>query len=267
MKFTTKTEEIKLNKINLMTEEQKEKRKKIEIEYYKNNKDRIKENSKKYYENNKDRIKENSKKYYENNKDVISERSKQYRETNKIITEEEKQKKKIYQKQYRENNKNKIKEKNIEYRKNNKEKIIKTQKEFRERNKIKLKEYQREYMKKRLKLDILFKIKQNIRSLISNSIKLKGLKKNSKTENILGCTFDEFKIHIESKFESWMNWNNQGNPVDGILEFNKTWDIDHIIPISNAKTEEEVIKINHYTNFQPLCSKINRQIKQNKLDF
>jgi len=241
MKFTTKTEEIKLNKINLMTEEQKEKNKEYQKQYREANKNKLKAKAKEYYQNNKDKIKE----YQESNKDNNKEKSKQYRVINKEI----------------------LKEKNIEYRKNNKEKIIKTQKEFRERNKIKLKEYQKQYMKNRLNSDIVFKIKQNIRSLISFSIKSKGFKKNSKTEDILGCTFEEFKIHLESLFLPWMHWKNYGNPADGILEFNKTWDLDHIVPISSATTEEEVIKLNHFTNLQPLCSKINRQIKQNKIYF
>ena len=30
------------------------------------------------------------------------------------------------------------------------------------------------------------------------------------------------------------------------------WAVDHIIPISWAKTEEEVYRLNHYSNFQPL---------------
>ena len=40
------------------------------------------------------------------------------------------------------------------------------------------------------------------------------------------------------------------------------WDLDHIIPVSSAKTEEELIKLNLYENFQPLCSKINRDLKK-----
>ena len=61
-----------------------------------------------------------------------------------------------------------------------------------------------------------------------------------------------------------MCWTNRGNPKDGTLELNKTWDLDHIIPISLAETEEDIIRLNHYTNFQPLCSYTNRFIKRNK---
>ena len=57
-----------------------------------------------------------------------------------------------------------------------------------------------------------------------------------------------------------MNWNNYGI-YNG--EFNYGWDLNHIIPISSAKSEEEIIKLNHYTNLQPLCSKTNRDIKRN----
>jgi hypothetical protein len=77
----------------------------------------------------------------------------------------------------------------------------------------------------------------------------------------LGCSFEEFKIYLESKFESWMSWENYGK-YNG--ELNYGWDIDHINPLSNAKTEEEIYNLSHYTNLQPLCSKINRDVKRNK---
>ncbi len=39
---------------------------------------------------------------------------------------------------------------------------------------------------------------------------------------------------------------------------NKTlWHLDHIVPVSVAKTEQEIIKLNHYTNFRPLWAKEN----------
>ena len=57
-----------------------------------------------------------------------------------------------------------------------------------------------------------------------------------------------------------MTWDNKGL-YNG--ELNYGWDVDHIIPIDTAVTEDDVIRLNHYTNLQPLCSKINRDIKKN----
>jgi len=130
-------------------------------------------------------------------------------------------------------------------------------------NKDKIKEIRNRYKKKKYNSDPLFKIKENVRNLIRASLNSIGKKKNTKTELILGCSFDEFKTYIESLWQPWMNWDNKGNPKDGIYEPNKTWDIDHIIPSSNAITEDDVYKLNHYTNYQPLCSYYNRFIKRN----
>ena len=57
-----------------------------------------------------------------------------------------------------------------------------------------------------------------------------------------------------------MNWEN-----NGVYDKNKmTWQLDHIKPISLAKSEEEVILLNHYTNFQPLES-LKNILKSNKI--
>jgi len=165
--------------------------------------------------------------------------------------------------------KNKAKETNKTWRKNNLDKLKKDYNKFLELNK----DYQKNYAsinrdkinirnKKRRDNNPNFKVKENVRTLIKNSLKYKGIKKNQKSVEILGCSTDEFKQHLESKFESWMNWSNYGNPKDGILETNKTWDIDHIIPLSTAETDDDIIKLNHYTNLQPLCSYKNRITKR-----
>lgn len=107
-------------------------------------------------------------------------------------------------------------------------------------------------------------IKERIQSLICNSFIKKSIIKEELIPNILGCTYEEFKIHIENQFQPWMSWDNYGK-YNGELNFG--WDFDHIIPISSATSEEEIIKLNHYTNFQPLCSKTNRYIKKNKLNY
>lgn len=176
---------------------------------------------------------ERNKKYKLKNKSVINLKNKKYRE-------EEKETIKERNKRYREKNQETIKTKNKIYRENNKEK----------RN---------EKDKKRREIDYLFKIKHNISSLIRKTFKQKNYKKQTKTTEILGCSMDEFKLYIQSKFESWMNFENHGvyNALD------KTWQLDHVIPISAAKTEEDVIRLNHYTNFQPLESMENIK-KSNK---
>lgn len=167
------------------------------------------------------------------NKDKIKEQKREYRKSNTY-------------KQYRINNSEKIKEYNKKYYKENK-RMINTQKLI--------------YIKNKYKNNILFRLSNNIRRSISLSFKNNGYTKNNKTFEILGCTFEEFKLHLESKFQPWMTWDNYGL-YNG--ELNYGWDIDHIIPSSSATTEEELIKLNHYSNLQPLCSKVNRDIKRNK---
>lgn len=173
-------------------------------------------------------------KYYGQNKDELKDKFKNYYYENHA-------EQKLRKKTYDENNKDKIKI----YREN-------------------YKPIRNEKHKERIVNDSLYKVTCNIRSLIKKGFKNSSYIKNSKTQQILGCSFEEFKLHLESKFEHWMTWENMGNPKDGIYELNKTWDIDHIIPSSSATTEDEIIRLNHYTNLQPLCSYVNRFIKRDK---
>jgi hypothetical protein len=132
----------------------------------------------------------------------------------------------------------------------------------RESKDVRDKEY--EQTKIRLKNDPLFKLTNSIRNLIRISFNYSGYGKKSKTYQILGCSFEEFKSHIESKFEPWMSWENRGL-YNGEKYYG--WDLDHIIPISSVKSEEDIIRLNHYTNFQPLCSYTNRYIKKDLLEW
>jgi hypothetical protein len=143
------------------------------------------------------------------------------------------------------------------YGKSNKEKARKHSKKYYENNK----EKKILYIKNRKKIDPLFALSLSVKNVIYKSLKRNGYEKRNRTYEILGCTFEEFKLHIEKQFKNWMSWENYGK-YNG--KFNYGWDIDHIIPISLAETEEEVINLNHYSNLQPLCSKINRDIKKDK---
>lgn len=120
----------------------------------------------------------------------------------------------------------------------------------------------REHIALRREFDPLFKLSRDIPNLVRLCIKRYGFTKRSKTALIIGCDWITLKSHIESKFENWMNWDNRGKYNGGL---NYGWDIDHIIPVSTAKNEEEMIKLNHYTNLQPLDSFINRYVKSNKI--
>lgn len=122
--------------------------------------------------------------------------------------------------------------------------------------------HQNIYYKNRIKNDPAFKIRRNIKRNIIFSLKRNNLIKNTKTQIILGCSFEEFKKHLESKWEPWMSWNNYGL-YNGTPNYG--WDIDHIVPSSFGLTIDEIYKLNHYTNLQPLCSYVNRAIKQDNL--
>jgi hypothetical protein len=155
-----------------------------------------------------------------------------------------------YYVKYREENKEKLKERSKKYYQNNKEKL----KERRGENKEKYNKWEREKRKN----NPLYKFKKNFTNKLRKSLKLWG-GKNSRTITILGLSINDFRLHLENQFEPWMNWDNYGL-YNG--EFNYGWDIDHIIPSSTATTMEEMVKLNHYTNLKPLCSKINRDIKR-----
>jgi hypothetical protein len=107
-----------------------------------------------------------------------------------------------------------------------------------------------EYRNKRTKEDNLFKFKLGVRCNIRKSFNRGSnqFRKDAKTESILGCTIEEFKSYIKSKFTNKMTFDNYGK---------NGWHLDHIIPLSTAKTYEDVVKLCYYTNFQPLWAKDN----------
>jgi hypothetical protein len=74
---------------------------------------------------------------------------------------------------------------------------------------------------------------------------------------LLGCSLEQARKHIEHQFKEGMNWGNCGF---------RGWHIDHIIPCSafDLTKIEEQKKCFHYTNLQPLWAKDNLR-KSNKL--
>jgi len=115
-------------------------------------------------------------------------------------------------------------------------------------------ERRKERFKFRFNNDPLFALKKRLRILVRGSFRKSGYTNfKTRTEEIVGISFNEFKLYMESKFVDGMNWDNRGD-----------WHIDHIIPLSTAKSEQELIALSHYTNLQPLWAMDNLK-KGNKI--
>ena len=97
--------------------------------------------------------------------------------------------------------------------------------------------------------DELFRLRNNISTLIRRSIKNGGYRKSTKTMSIIGCSFNQLLEHLN---------NNQY----GFKYGDDNLDIDHIVPLCNAKSEEELLELNHFKNLQLLPSEYNRNIKK-----
>ncbi len=174
------------------------------------------------------------------------------------------EKQKVRSKIKYEKNKEFLKEKNKITYQNNKEVINKRNKNYRDNNKEKINTYFRKYDVNKRATDNVYKIKSNIKRSIRQCITENGYTKKSRTYEILGCTYDAFILHLESQFQDWMTWDNYGL-YNGTPNYG--WDVDHVIPQSSATTEEELIKLNHFTNLQPLCSYINRCVKRHQINY
>jgi hypothetical protein len=80
-----------------------------------------------------------------------------------------------------------------------------------------------------------------------------GAIKKSPTFESLGYSVDEFVTHIERQFKDGMSWKNMSE-----------WQIDHIIPISSAKTEDDVVALNQLSNLRPMWAADNNKKKDKR---
>lgn len=173
--------------------------------------------------------------YYVSNREKILLYHKEYNVKNKEA-------KKEYDKEYNRYRSQSCKDKKKEYNK-----------EYRERNKDKVREYKRNYEFNRKRVDKLYRFEKAVRNAIYDGMRRGGYQKKHKANEILGCDFKTFKLHIAKQFKKGMTWDNYGE-----------WHLDHIYPVSLAKDEKHLLKLNHYTNFQPLWAEDNIR-KGNKL--
>lgn len=164
---------------------------------------------------------------------------------NEITNKDKKQK---YQKERYEANKQLEKVAKQQYYIENKTEILERNKKWKTLNPEKHAKQQREYHRQRKTHDRIYKLKHQISSLILTSYKRGHYKKSSRTHEILGCSIEELDNHLIATAMS--NYGSYINLPD-------IYHIDHIIPISSATSEEEVLKLNHYSNLQLLYSEDN----------
>ena len=166
--------------------------------------------------------------------------------------------KKEYNKEYGLKNREKIKEYNKEYYLKNRGKKIKYQREYRSTHQKAHREFNKKYYfknkerlsknntrnaRKRRKTNPSLRILDSLRSRMLQA--LKGKNKSASTMELIGCTIDELRQHIGSKFEPWMTWENHGKGG---------WDIDHIkacakFDLTNPEQQRACF---NWSNLQPL---------------
>ena len=173
-----------------------------------------------------------------------------------------------YQKQYQIDNRELLIEKKRNYYKNNKEACNSRCKEYNLRNFEKMslakKKYAKTYKERRNQLErekysnsMLHRLKHLLRTDLSNIIRnsVSKYENSLNAMDVLGCSIEQFKEHLSKQFKNGMCWENYGR-----------WHIDHIIPVSSVKDEndvEQIRKVFHYSNMQPLWA-IENLIKYNR---
>jgi len=181
-------------------------------------------------------------------KECSSEISKKWINKNQTYVQE---RNKTYNKKYYNDNLDYIKERHKNYYVNNTEFCKEKMVDFKKNNP----NYNKDYDKERKLIDPIYKLNIIIRGRINKFFKLNEINKKNNTFDIVGCSPIFLKEYIENKFTEGMSWDNRG--LFG-------WHIDHIIPLSSAKTEEEIYTLCHYTNLQPLWAEDNLR-KGNKI--
>lgn len=146
-----------------------------------------------------------------------------------------------YGKEYYSKHKSEHNSKMKEHYVQNKEQYKIVHEVYRDNNKEKISYIAKTYNKNRREIDILFKLKHNLRVRIKEYMKSKNIKTFNKTFDFVGCTPESLREHLESGFYDGMTWDNYGERH-----------IDHKIPLSSGNNEEELYKLCHFTNLQPM---------------
>ena len=196
-------------------------------EYRFTHKERASELNKKYRELHRDELNEYSKEYQKTHLEKFRKYNKKAREN---WTDEQRSQANERSKRFHEKRKD-----DPEYRE--KRKQWNRESSLRRRKKITA------YEEERKRRDPVFKLKKQIRNDIRAAFNRRGFKKNAPTEDIIGCDIEYLQRYLRMTY---------------LIRYGEEWDgispvhIDHIKPLANAITENEVCELCHYTNLQLL---------------
>lgn len=181
---------------------------------------------KEYYETHKEENRLYTLQYCQKHREQINARKKELREANKEHALE-------------------VQRKNAaKYRARHKEQIA----EYNKRHVIAYRERRAELVRERRREDQFYRLACQVRHLVWSSFKRQGFAKDSKTEEITGLSKDDLTDYLLSTY-----LKNYGEEWDGKQQIH----IDHIVPLSSAKTKEDIIALCHYTNLQLLTKSDN----------
>lgn len=140
---------------------------------------------------------------------------------------------------------------------------------YTEAHKNEKKAYDKEYRQNRSEYDIFYRLKKSISWHISNMLKSCGSSKHGESIlKYLPCTIEDLKLHLESQFESWMNWKNRGSYVEKLWDDNDIstwkWQLDHIVPHSDLPYDSMLS--DNFKKCWALCNLRPLSAKQNVLD-
>jgi len=112
-----------------------------------------------------------------------------------------------------------------------------------------IKRKKNQYHQERTKTDPIYALKRILRSRLYSALRSIGSPKTKHTLELLGCSIEDLKSHLESLFKDNMTWGNRG--MHG-------WHIDHIIPLASAGSDiDRIYELCHFTNLQPLWAHEN----------
>ncbi len=181
---------------------------------------------------------EYNKQWAKDNSDHVKAYQARYRE-------EHRDKHRAYFKAHYQANKQDALEKGKIYYEQNRQRIILRNNEWLRNHPEQAKAYKAKWKKGPTEAALRRRIADSLRSRVRKL--LRGGYKSAPTLKLLGCSVENFKIYLESKFESGMSWENYG------VGFGK-WNIDHIMPcaIFDLTREAHQQRCFHFSNMQPM---------------